>query len=39
MKTWKIPVVWTIMGTVIVEANTLKEAINIAQDEEEQCIG
>lgn len=30
MKTWKIPVVWTVMGMITVEANTLKEAINIA---------
>lgn len=34
MKTWKIPVVWTMMGMITVEANTLKEAINIAQDED-----
>ena len=34
MKTWKIPVCWTMMGTVNVEANTLNEAIEIAQDDE-----
>ena len=34
MKTWKIPVVWTMMGMITVEANTLKEAVNIAQDED-----
>lgn len=34
VKTWKIPVVWTMMGMITVEANTLKEAINIAQDED-----
>lgn len=33
MKTWIIPVVWTMMGTVTVEANTLDEAIEIAKDE------
>lgn len=34
VKTWKIPVVWTMMGIVTVEAKTLKEAINIAQDKD-----
>ena len=34
MKTWKIPVVWQMMGTVTVEADTLEEAIEIAQDDE-----
>lgn len=34
MKTWKIPVVWQMMGTVKVEANTLEEAIEIARDDE-----
>ena len=34
MKSWKIPVVWQMMGTVTVEANTLAEAIEIAQDDE-----
>lgn len=31
MKTWKIPVCWTMMGTVEVDANTLNEAIEIAE--------
>ena len=30
MKTWKIPVIWSKMGTVNVEADTLDEAIEIA---------
>ena len=34
MKTWKIPVVWREMGTVVVEANTLEEAIEIARDDD-----
>lgn len=34
VKTWKIPVVWTMMSVVTVEANTLKEAIDIAQDDD-----
>lgn len=33
MKTWKIPVVWQMMGTVTVEADTLEEAIEIAKDD------
>lgn len=33
MKTWKIPVCWTMMGTVDVDANTLDEAIEIAKDD------
>ena len=33
MKTWKIPVCWTMMGTVNVDANTLDEAIEIARDD------
>lgn len=33
MKTWKIPVCWTMMGTVYVDANTLDEAIEIAKDD------
>lgn len=33
MKTWKIPVCWTMMGTVEVDANTLDEAIEIAKDD------
>lgn len=34
MKTWKIPVCWTMMGVVTVEADTLDKAIKIAQDDE-----
>ncbi len=34
MKTWKIPVCWTMMGVVTVEADTLDKAIEIAQDDE-----
>lgn len=33
MKTWKIPVCWTMMGTVNVDAKTLGEAIEIAKDD------
>ena len=33
MKTWNIPVCWTMMGTVNVEAKTLDEAIEIAKDD------
>ena len=33
MKTWKIPVCWTMMGTIKVDANTLEEAIIIARDD------
>ena len=33
MKTWNIPVCWTMMGTVNVEAKTLDEAIKIAKDD------
>lgn len=32
MKQWKIPVAWTMIGTVEVEADTLAEAIEIARD-------
>lgn len=34
MKTWKIPIAYSMAGTVKIEANTLKEAINIALDDE-----
>ena len=30
MKTWKIPVEWTMKGVIFVEANTLEAAIDIA---------
>lgn len=33
MKTWRIPVAWTMMGVVDVEAKTLDEAIEIAKDD------
>lgn len=33
MKTWKIPVVWTMAGTVEIEAETLAEAVEIAKEE------
>ena len=33
MKEWRIPVCWSMMGVVNVEANTLEEAIEIAKDE------
>ena len=33
MKTWKIPVAWTMMGVINVEAKTLDEAIEIAKDD------
>ena len=35
MKNWKIPVSWTMTGTVNIEANTLEEAIEIAEDDED----
>lgn len=34
MKTWKIPVVWKEMGIVVVEADTLEKAIEIARDDD-----
>lgn len=33
MKTWKIPIAYEMMGVVSVEANTLREAIEIAKDQ------
>ena len=33
MKSWKIPVNWTMMGTIWVEADTLEAAIEIARDD------
>lgn len=33
MKTWRIPVAWTMMGMVDVETKTLDEAIEIAKDD------
>lgn len=34
VKTWKIPVVWSMMGVINIEANTLNEAIEIAKDKD-----
>ncbi len=34
MKTWRIPVVWSEMGTVNIVAGSLAEAMKIAKDEE-----
>lgn len=34
MKTWKIPVVWEMAGTVKVAADTLAEAMEIAKDKD-----
>lgn len=33
MKVWTIPVTWAMIGTVEVAANTLEEAIHVAQDD------
>lgn len=33
MKSWDVPVQWTVEGIVTVEANTLAEAIEIARDD------
>ena len=33
MKTWKIPVIWQMMGFVEVEADTLEDAMEIARDD------
>lgn len=35
MKKWEIPVTWEVFGKVVVEADTLAEAMHIAKDEEE----
>ena len=32
LKSWKIPVNWTMMGIVRIEADTLENAVEIAQD-------
>lgn len=34
MKTWRVPVCWGMMGVVKIEADTLEEAIKIAEDDE-----
>lgn len=33
MKTWKIPVAWTMVGVINVSTETLDEAIEIAKDD------
>ena len=38
MKTWKIPVVWQMMGYIEVEARTLAEAIKIAKDDNDSVL-
>ena len=35
MKKWEIPVTWEVFGKVVVEADTLAEAMHIARDEED----
>ena len=34
MKSWSIPVTWEVYGRVVVEANTLEEAMEKARDDE-----
>lgn len=34
MKTWRIPVSWEVCGMVEIEADTLDEAIDIAENDE-----
>lgn len=34
MKSWKVPVTWEVYGTVLVKADTLEDAIDIARDDE-----
>ena len=34
MKTWNIPVTWEVYAYVVIEANTLEEAIEKARDDE-----
>lgn len=36
MTTWRIPVVWSMVGVVKVEADTLSDAIKIAEDSD--CV-
>ena len=35
MKTWRIPVVWSVFSVIEVEAETLEQAMEIAEDKEE----
>ena len=34
MKSWSIPVTWEVYGRVVIEANTLEEAMAKARDDE-----
>ena len=34
MKEWKIPVTWEVYATIMVEADTLEEAMEIARDDD-----
>ena len=34
MKSWDIPVTWEVYGRVVIEANTLEEAMEKARDDE-----
>ena len=34
MKSWNIPVTWEVYGRVVIEANTLEEAMEKARDDE-----
>lgn len=34
MKSWSIPVTWEVYGRVVIEANTLEEAMEKARDDE-----
>lgn len=34
MKTWRIPITWSVCGFVSIDADTLAEAMDIAHDDE-----
>ena len=34
MKTWRIPVTWSMCGFVSIDADTLEEAMDIARDDD-----
>ena len=34
MKTWRVPVTWSVCGFVSIDADTLEEAMDIARDDE-----
>lgn len=36
MKTWRIPVTWSVCGFVSIDADTLAEAMDIARDDENE---